>query len=75
MFPQKTSSSQYVYVSKNGKYRSWETYGLNMAEINRSWIKFAENTIKLGCVIRVRMGIIVRKLQIKHGKVRLVKNY
>ena len=75
MIPQKTSSSHYFYVSKSGKYRKWETYGLNPAEINRSWYVFAENTMKLGCVIRIRMGVIVRRLQIKHGKLKLIKGY
>lgn len=75
MIPQKTSSSHYFYVSKSGKYRKWETYGLNTAERNGSWKVFAKNTMKLGCVIRVRMGVTVRRLQIKHGKLQLIKGY
>lgn len=75
MLPQKESSSHYFYVSRAGKYRKWETYGLNMSEMNKSWRIFAENTIKSGCVIRVRMGVIVRRLQIKHGFVKLIKGY
>lgn len=75
MIPQKESSSHYFYVSRAGKYRKWETYGLNMAEINQSWYIFAANTIKTGCVIRVRMGAIVRRVQIKHGKAQFIKGY
>lgn len=75
MIPQKISSSYYFYVSKSGKYRKWETYGLNTAERNRSWNEFAKNTMKLGCVIRLRMGVVVRRLQLKHGKIKLVKGY
>lgn len=72
---QAVSSNHYFYVSRFGKCMKNATYHLNDPIQDTEWTDLLQFIIDSGCIVRARMGIIVRRVTIINGKKRFIKGY